>query len=105
MSNFAQKLGWPDSATFVPALSSVADTTEDIIKRVVSKELANLGGEGGSGSIEEARVRAIANYRRSAGGCPRYPRADPRRVCRGSRPTHPSGSPGTTRTHPRRVRG
>ena len=61
MSNFAQKLGWPDSATFVPALSSVADTTEDIIKRVVSKELANLGGEGGSGSIEEARVRAIAN--------------------------------------------
>lgn len=61
MSNFAQKLGWPDSATFVPALSSAADTTEDIIKRVVSKELANLGGEGGSGSIEEARVRAIAN--------------------------------------------
>ena len=61
MSNFAQKLGWPDSATFVPALSSVADTTEDIIKRVVNKELANLGGEGGSGSIEEARVRAIAN--------------------------------------------
>ena len=61
MSNFAQKLGWSDSATFVPALSSVADTTEDIIKRVVSKELANLGGEGGSGSIEEARVRAIAN--------------------------------------------
>lgn len=61
------ELGWPDTYTSVPALSSVADSTEDVIKRVVAKELAHFGGTGGTGGaggtggLAEAQVRALAS--------------------------------------------
>ena len=44
MENFAKKLGWPFEGSAVPSHSSVADTTEDVIARVVKKELARFGG-------------------------------------------------------------
>ena len=59
MENFAQKLGWPFEGSSVPAQSSVADTTEDVIKRVVAKELTHFGGTGGTGGLAEAQVRSI----------------------------------------------
>nr|DAK45050.1 MAG TPA: hypothetical protein [Caudoviricetes sp.] len=59
MENFAQKLGWPFEGSSVPARSSVADTTEDVVARVVKKELARFGGTGGTGGLAEASVRSI----------------------------------------------
>ena len=62
MKNFAQNLGWPFEGSSVPAHSSVADTTEDVIARVVAKELARFGGSGGTGGtggLAEAQVRSI----------------------------------------------
>ena len=59
MENFAQKLGWPFEGSSVPAQSSVADTTEDVVARVVKKELARFGGTGNTGGLAEASVRSI----------------------------------------------
>ena len=59
MENFAQKLGWPFEGSSVPARSSVADTTEDVVARVVKKELTRFGGTGGTGGLAEAQVRSI----------------------------------------------
>ncbi len=59
MENFAQKLGWPFEGSFVTAQPSVADTTEDVIARVVKRELTRFGGTGGSGGLAEAQVRSI----------------------------------------------
>ena len=59
MENFAQKLGWPFEGSSVPARSSVADTTEDVVARVVKKELARFGGTGNTGGLAEAAVRSI----------------------------------------------
>ena len=50
MENFAKKLGWPFEGSSVPAQSSVADTTEDVVARVVKKELARFGGTGNTGT-------------------------------------------------------
>ena len=59
MKNFAEKLGWPFGGSPVPAQSSVADTTEDVIARVVKKELTRFGGTGNTGGLAEAAVRSI----------------------------------------------
>ena len=59
MENFAQKLGWPFEGSSIPAQSSVADTTEDVVARVVKKELARFGGTGNTGGLAEAAVRSI----------------------------------------------
>ena len=59
MENFAQKLGWPFEGSSVPAQSSVADTTEDVVARAVKKELARFGGTGNTGGLAEAAVRSI----------------------------------------------
>lgn len=59
MENFAQKLGWPFEGSSVPAQSSVADTTEDVVARVAKKELARFGGTGNTGGLAEASVRSI----------------------------------------------
>ena len=59
MENFAQKLGWPFEGSSIPAQSSVADTTEDVVARVVKKELARFGGTGNTGGLAEAQVRSI----------------------------------------------
>lgn len=50
MENFAKKLGWPFEGSAVPSHSSVADTTEDAVARVVKKELAHFGGGGNTGT-------------------------------------------------------
>ena len=59
MKNFAEKLGWPFEGSAVPSQSSVADSTEDVIARVVKKELARFGGTGNTGGLAEAAVRSI----------------------------------------------
>ena len=63
MENFAQKLGWPFEGSSVPAQSSVADTTEDVVARVVKKELARFGGTGNTG-----RGVCPLDYRRGGSG-------------------------------------
>ena len=50
MENFAKKLGWPIEGSAVPSHSSVAETTEDVIARVVKKEIARFGGSGNTGT-------------------------------------------------------
>ena len=59
MKNFAEKLSWPFGGSAVPAQSSVADSTEDVVARVVKKELARFGGTGNTGGLAEAAVRSI----------------------------------------------
>lgn len=50
MENFAKKLGWPIEGSAVPSHSSVGETTEDVIARVVKREIARFGGSGNTGT-------------------------------------------------------